>query len=195
MLSLVSHGNLGSASVIVSRRHRLIRSVPLFEAGIEILRRKQLHRDCRNRTDHRRQESRSAGGVDCLLGGRPQPTRPRRRSDAGGRAAAGSWMALPLGDRNRHRAVFSVTEGSFVPIGERTSDNGVRVQEKSPLDVHSGFLPCRCFFYGFGSVAVSGCTAPGYTGGGRARPPFWTAWIGSAGWAQLMPRPRDRSRP
>ena len=95
-------------------------------------------------------------------------------------------MALPLGDRNRHRAVFSVAEGSFVPIGERTSDNGIRVQEKSPLDMHSGFLPCRCFFYGFGSVAVSGCTtAPGHTGGGRARPPFWTAWIGSAGWAHV----------
>ena len=123
-----------------------------------------------NRAGHRRQESRSAGGV-WPPAGRPQTTRPRRRSDVGGHPAAGSWTVLPPGRRNRRWGVFSVEGGSFLPIGERTSDKGVRVRQK-------GFSRCAAgFSYVAGCLAIPAPLAywPCHTedtGGGRERPSF-----------------------
>ena len=77
----------------------------------------------------------------------------------------------PLAVETDAEAVFSVDKGSFVPIGERTSDNGVRVR-------HEGFSRCAAGFpYIAGCLAVPAPSADrpcraGDTGGGRERPPY-----------------------
>ena len=88
--------------------------------------------------------------------------------------------AIPLLDHGRFYrlavetgvgGVFSVEGGSFLPIGERTSDKGVRVRQK-------GFSRCAAgFSYVAGCLAIPAPLAywPCHTedtGGGRERPSF-----------------------
>ena len=80
----------------------------------------------------------------------------------------------PLAVETGAGAIFSVEGGSFVSIGEHTLDNGVRVRSKHR------FRCAAALSYLAGCLAVPARSADrpcrtGDTGGGRERPPFWTA--------------------
>ena len=88
--------------------------------------------------------------------------------------------------------VFIVEGASFVPIGERTSDNGVRVRQKRLSRCVAAFAHLAGFL-AFPAPPVHRLCRSEDTGGGRERPPFLDCLdrqCGVASCAQLMPLPR-----
>ena len=72
----------------------------------------------------------------------------------------------------------------FVPIGRRTSDNEVDVHGKR-LSTCTAALPYVAVFVAVSALPLHRPCRSEDTGGGRERPPFGTAWIGSAGWPHV----------
>ena len=81
--------------------------------------------------------------------------------------------------------VFIVEGGRFVPIGERTSDNGVRVRQKRLSRCVAAFPHLAGFLDGYGLAVANSRAAPAMPEMDGSDPPLSTVSIGSAGWADV----------